>query len=98
MFHVVAMFLRAPWVAICWPGSDLQGRSLVHLAAMSETLVPLEFVHRRLLMDVAFAEVRYCSHSLVLLEIMGNSVVMLATVLIAIFVGVVFFYVDEAYL
>lgn len=25
---------------------------------MSETLVPLEFVHRRLLMDVAFAEVR----------------------------------------
>eukprot|EP00903_Cladosiphon_okamuranus_P006797 g6625.t1 len=33
------------------------GRSLVHLAAMSETLVPLEFVHRRLLMDVAFEEV-----------------------------------------
>ena len=48
----------------CTPGRDssggfrLQGRSLVHLAAMSGTLVPLEFVHRRLLMDVAFAEVR----------------------------------------
>lgn len=35
-----------------------QGRSLVHLAATSETLVPLEFVHRRLLMNVAFEEAR----------------------------------------